>query len=81
MDDWTEVLERVDASAPRVNVGSNQTHHKYLKMVAAQQGMSVQRVIDFVLQRVLIEIEDIKIGDFHEWVERLNPEKNEPPTA
>ena len=47
-------------------------------MVAAQQGLSVQRVIDFVLQRTLVEIEDVRIGDFHEWVEALNPEKTEP---
>jgi hypothetical protein len=78
MNKWEEVLNRVDADAPRVNVGINQTHHKYLKMVAAQQGYSVQRVMDFVLQRVLIEIEDVRIGDFQEWVESLNPEKYEP---
>jgi len=75
---WEETLARVDANAPRVNVGINQTHHKYLKMVAAQQGYSVQRAIDFVLQRVLVEIEDVRIGDFQEWVENLNPEKKEP---
>ena len=81
MDNWQEVLERVDTSAPRVNVGINQTHHRYLKMVAAQRGYSVQRVIDFVLQRTLVEIEDVRIGDFHDWVNGLNPEKTEPPTA
>jgi hypothetical protein len=74
-----EVLDRIDPSEPRVNVGIGKTHHKLLKMIAAQRGHSVQQTVDILLQRTLVEIKDVRITDFMAWCDELNPEKKEPP--
>ena len=73
-----KIIKRIPTTDPRVNVGVLKTHHKIIKMIAAQREHSVQQTIDILLQRTLVEMNDVGIQDIIAWCEELNPEKKEP---